>query len=225
MRSNEIEAYKKTLKLTKTQRSIIVGTLLGDGHLETQNGRKAYRLKIEHASGQEAYAAWLYEQLQDWVRTPLATKQKQVAGVTSLHFWFQTLSVVQFRFYGLQFYDDQGQKRVPKIIRRLLTPLALAVWFMDDGLAKSKHHRAVILNTQCFKRRDIIKLQDALAKRYGLETSIRIQKDGLQILITGEHAHSFMMIVAPYMLPSFSYKFGALVNNMPKEYRRRSKVG
>ena len=225
MRSNDIEAYKKTLKLTETQRSIIVGTVLGDGHLETQNGRKTFRLKIEHSSRQEAYVAWLYEQLQDWVRTPLATKQKQLAGVTSTHFWFQTLSVVQFRFYGLQFYDSLGHKQVPKIIRRLLTPLALAIWFMDDGSAKSKHHRAVILNTQCFTKSDIIRLQDALAQRYGLETNIRTQKDGLQILITGEHAHLFMTIVAPYMLPDFSYKFGALVNKMPKEYRRRSKVG
>jgi recombination protein RecA len=224
MRSTEIEAYKRTLKLTDAQRSILVGTLLGDGHLETQNGRKTYRLKIEHSSGQQAYSAWLYEQLQNWVRTPLAAKQKRLGDSVTRHFWFQTLSVVQFRFYGLQFYDAAGRKRVPKMIRRLLTPLALAVWFMDDGSAKSKHHRAVILNTQCFSRREVIRLQQALAQRYGLETTIRTQKDGLQILISGEHARAFKEIVTPFMLPGFSYKFGALVNTVPKEYRRRSKV-
>jgi hypothetical protein len=224
MRSNEIEAYKRTLKLSNTQRSIIVGTLLGDGHLETQNGRKTFRLKIEHTSSQELYTIWLYEQLQTWVQTPIAIKPKHVNGVTTTHHWFQTLSVAQFRFYGLQFYDLQGCKKVPKIIRRLLTPLALAIWFMDNGSAKSKHHRAVILNTQCFERQQIVRLQDALAQRYGLESKIRTQKDGLQILISGESAHSFMLIVLPYTLPNFYYKFGALVNAMPKEYRRRSKV-
>lgn len=224
MRSTEIEAYKSTLKLTEAQRSILVGTLLGDGHLETQNSRKTFRLKIEHSSSQSAYSAWLYEQLQEWVRTPLTTKPKKVAGKTVTHYWFQTLSVAQFRFYGLQFYDSAGRKRVPKMIRRLLTPLALAVWFMDDGSAKSKHHKAVILNTQCFSRREVIRLQQAIAQRYSVETTIRTQKDGLQILISGEHARAFMEIVMPFMQPGFLYKFGALVNTLPKEYRRRSKV-
>lgn len=217
MRSKEIEAYKKTLKLTEAQRSIIVGTLLGDGHLETQNGRKTFRLKIEHTNSQKAYSAWLYQQLQEWVRTPLATKQKKLGDTVVTHDWFQTLSVSQFRFYGLQFYDEQGRKKVPKFIRKLLTPLALAVWFMDDGSAKSKNHRALILNTHCFSRREIGILQEALEKRYKIESNIRTRKDGLQLLITGQHAERFTEIIAPHMLPSFRYKLGALVNTMPKE--------
>jgi recombination protein RecA len=217
MRSNEIEAYKKTLKLSETQRSIIVGTLLGDGHLETQNGCKTYRLKIEHSSKQAEYSAWLYQQFQQWVRTPLASKQKHLGNKVTLNDWFQTLSVAQFRFYGLQFYDKQGHKRVPKIIRRLLTPLALAVWFMDDGSAKSKNHRALILNTQCFSRREVNLLQQLLKQRYQIDSNIRTQKDGLQILITGEHAQRFYEVIAPHLLSGFRYKLGALVNKMPKE--------
>lgn len=217
MRSTEIEAYKKTLKLTEKQRSIIAGTLLGDGHLETQNGRKTFRLKIEHTSSQKAYSAWLYEQLQEWVRTPMSEKQKTLGKVIVTHNWFQTISVPQFRFYGLQFYDEQGRKKVPKLIRKLLTPLALAVWFMDDGSAKSKNHHALILNTHSFSRREIKLLQEALERRYQIESNIRTQKDGLQILITGEHAQQFYEVIAPHMLPGFRYKLGALVNTMPKE--------
>ena len=225
MRSNAIEAYKETLRLRDAQRSIIVGTLLGDGHLETQNGRKTFRLKIEHSTRQHFYVLWLYEQLQEWVRTPIAQKAKRVQGITTTHDWFQTLSMVQFRFYGSQFYDANGQKRVPKIIRRLLTPLALAVWFMDDGSAKSRQHRAVILNTHCFSRREIGLLQVALQQRYAVDSTIRTQKDGLQILVSGAHAQHFIEIILPFVLPDFYYKFGALVNDLPKEYRRRSKVG
>lgn len=224
MRSNEIEAYKGTLKLSKQQRSILVGTLLGDGHLETQNGRRTYRLKIEHGQRQQFYVEWLEQQFVAWVRTPMSVKTKLVANKLVNNVWFQTLSVAQFRFYGLQFYDESGVKRVPKVIDRLLTPLALAVWFMDDGSAKSKNHRAIILNTQGFCQTDIKRLRQALAKRYGLESKIRTQKDGLQLLLSGEHAQHFMETVLPHILPDFYYKFGALVNTMPKEYRRRSKV-
>jgi hypothetical protein len=55
MNIKEIEEIKKNLKLTKKQRGIIVGLLLGDGHLETQNNGKTYRLKVEHSLEQKDY--------------------------------------------------------------------------------------------------------------------------------------------------------------------------
>lgn len=213
MRNREIEEYKTTLKLTDAQRSIMVGTLLGDGHLETQNGRRTFRLKIEHTASQRFYVEWLYEQWKSWVLTPPAAKQKSV----STHYWFQTLSSGKMRFYGLQFYDAAGRKHVPKMIRKLLTPLAIAVWLMDDGSSKSRYHRAIIINTHCFSRSDIQLLQDALYMRYTIASQVRAQSDGLQLLITGDNARRLHDVVSPYMLPEFYYKFGALVNTLPKE--------
>jgi hypothetical protein len=224
MRSNEIEARKRLLKLSKKQRSIIVGTLLGDSHLETQNGGKTYRLKVEHSIKQADYVDWLYQQFQEWVLTPPRAKPKQLEGVRHENYCFQTLSVGQLRFYGRNFYDQTRHKYVPRQIGRWLTPLALAIWFMDDGSAKSKHHRAVILNTQGFSRKDISLLQKALLVNFQIEALPRKQKEGLQLLITGPSAEQFYKIVQPYILPDFEYKFGALVNTLPKEYRRRSKV-
>jgi len=43
MYSKEIENQKKRLKLTKRQKEILVGKILGDGHLETQDNGKTYR--------------------------------------------------------------------------------------------------------------------------------------------------------------------------------------
>jgi hypothetical protein len=224
MRSNEIELYKRSLKLSNRQRSIIIGTLLGDGHLETQNDGKTYRLKIEHSIKQSTYVDWFYREFQDWVLTQPKAKRKYLNGTELENYFFQTISVGQFRFYAKEFYKDK-RKYIPSKIGRWLTPLAMAVWFMDDGSSKSKHHRAVILNTHCFKRSDIGLLQSALLKNYGIESSLRKQKEGLQILIVGKYAEQFYEIVRPYVLPDFNYKFGALVNTLPKEYRRRSKVG
>ncbi len=225
MRSTEIESQKYLLKLTEKQRSILVGTLLGDGHMETQNNGQTYRLKIEHSIKQAAYVDWLYEQFKNWVRTLPQSKFKSINNTRYENYGFQTLSFGQFRFYAKQFYDENGRKRVPLQIRRWLSPLALAVWFMDDGSSKSKWHRAVILNTQCFNHREITSLQKALLNNFGIETSIRKQQDGLQLMAVGPHAEHFYETVQHHVLPNFYYKFGALVNILPKEYRRRSKVG
>lgn len=217
MRSKDIEAQKRSLKLNRKQRSIIVGTLLGDGHLETQNHGRTYRLKIEHSSKQAFYVDWLYEQLKDWVMTSPKSKQKLLKGVQHENYGFQTLSVGQLRFYGKNFYDSQARKCLPRQLGKWLTPLALAIWFMDDGSSKSKFHKAVILNTHCFTKRELRLVQDVLMKNFAIETTLRNQREGLQILIAGKSAESFIKLIQPYVLPDFYYKFGPLVNALPKE--------
>jgi recombination protein RecA len=210
MRSNVIEQYKLTLSLSKTQRSIIAGTLLGDGHLETQDRRHTYRLKIEHSSKQDSYVMWLYEELKNLVNTPPKSKRKILGEVEHENYYFQTLSLNQLRFYGQQFYDASGHKKVPRQIRRWLTPLAMAVWFMDDGSIKSKQHRALILNTQCFDKADIALLRDALQANFAVDARVRMQKEGPQLLIVGASAERLVAVMRPYVLPELTYKFGLL---------------
>ncbi len=209
MRSKKIEEQKSLLRLNKKQRSILIGTTLGDGHLETQNMGLTYRLKIEHSVKQAFYVDWLYEQFKDWTTTPPKSKRKVLNNVELENYYFQTLSVGQFRFYAQKFYVN-GRKVVPSQIGHWLTPLAIAVWFMDDGSAKSKDHRALILNTQGFTRKDIEILRKALVDKYNIEAVFRTQKDGLQLIIVGESAERFYKLVQPHMLPGFEYKFGAI---------------
>ena len=57
----------------------------------------------------------------------------------------------------------------------------LAVWFMDDGSIKSKHHRALILNTQCYTDTDLHRLQKVIIGKYKITTKLRKQKEGKQI--------------------------------------------
>ena len=47
--------------LTKNQQEILVGLLLGDGHLETRNNGRTYRLKVEHSDEQSDYTEWLFQ--------------------------------------------------------------------------------------------------------------------------------------------------------------------
>lgn len=216
MRSKQIELYKSSLKLSKRQREILVGTLLGDGHLETQNGGRTYRLKIEHSLKQQFYVSWLHEQFQFWVRTTPKNKVKFVQGKQVLNYGFQTLSVAQFRFYGFQFYGS-SRKVIPKRVARWLTPLAVAVWFMDDGSYKSKQHHSLILNTHCYSRSELNKLIDIFDKKWDIEANLRPQKDGLQLMFNGPNAVKLKKLIEPFVLPEFSYKFGILNNTLPKK--------
>jgi len=93
------------------------------------------------------------------------------------------------------------------LIHRWLTPIALAVWYMDDGSIKSHVHRALILNTQSYRVEELKVLQKALLDRYGIQTIQRKQPEGHQLYILSETAYLFVGLIWPHILPSMRYKF------------------
>jgi|SRR3989344_7379032 len=213
MRSNEIESYKKTLTLTDRQREVLIGTLLGDGHLETQNNGRTYRLKIEHTLWQKEYVDWLYELFRDWVTTSPRKRNQSVLGKPYEKYGFQTLSHGAFRFYAQQFYLKK-RKILPRLLAKWLSPLVMAVWFMDDGSIKSNRHRALILNTQCFTRGENLKLIEVIQKKFGIIMSLRPQRNLYQLYIGSESVGTFADLIRPYILSSMRYKLGKLGNTI-----------
>lgn len=217
MRSNVIERYKATLQLTKKQKMIVIGLMLGDGHLETQNQGKSYRLKVEQTEKRSWYINWLYTHFQKWVLTPPRVKTKKRNERITQSISFQTLSHPSFNFFAKEFYSVKT-KKIPASIRTILSPLAMAVWFMDDGSLKSKHHRALILNTHCFTHDDLVLIQETFLKKYGLQAGIRKQREGSQLIFTEPSASRFAAIIWPELLPEFRYKLGKIgLTQLPKE--------
>ncbi len=205
MYSKKIENYKKNLKLSRLQKEILIGLMLGDGHLETQNNQ-TYRLKIEHSIKQKLYTDWLYRICNKWVLTKPKSRIKEFKGKQYLNCYFNTISHGAFRFYAQQFYRAK-KKIVPKLIHRWLTPLAFAVWFMDDGSIKSKSHQARILNTQGFEKKDVQRLTEILRMKFDLKASLRKQREGYQIMIAGgESAQKLYHLLDSQLLPSMRYK-------------------
>ena len=183
--------------------------MLGDGHLETQNNGKTYRLKVEHSIKQKEYVDWFYQEFKEWILTKPKKKRKIRNGKLSYNYWVNTLSSGSFRFYAHQFYEGK-KKIIPKLIHRWLTPLSLAVWFMDDGSIKSKHHRARIINTQGFEKREVLRLIKVLDEKFDLKCKLRKQKEGYQIMILAESADRFAGIVKDHLCSSMKYKIKGL---------------
>lgn len=217
VRSNKIEAYKTGLKLSDFQRELLIGKLLGDGHLETQNGGRTYRLKIEHSYLQKEYVDWQYEIFKDWVPTPPKEKYQNVLGIRYRKYYFSTVSHGAFRFYAQQFYH-KGKKVLPKLIKRWLSPLAMAIWFMDDGSVKSSRHRALIINTQSFSKPETLRLAEILKEKYGIEMNLRKQSrkkvEIYQLITKKGSAEKLVPLIAPHIVPSMKYKLGIVGNTI-----------
>jgi len=223
MHSKKLEGLKKNLALTRIQKEIIVGKLLGDGHLESSNKGMTYRLKVEHSIKQKDYVDWLYGQFKEW--TNIAPKMKrryskfpnESAGIFD-KYGFTTYSHGSFRFYGKQFYPKK-KKIIPKMINKLLTPLSIAIWYLDDGSFKSEKHKTFIIHNHAYQKKDLKIAQKALQK-FGIKTNLHKQnrKDGLywRIYVLSESAGIFKKLIEPTInqIPSMKYKLG---NNLPKE--------
>jgi len=216
MHSRKIEAYKRTLKLTQEQREVLVGILLGDASLESLNGGRTYRVKIEQSDRHRAYIRHLHALFRPWVLTGPLEKLRTLANGSQATSWaFQTVSHGAFRFYAHQFYLH-GKKRVPKSIRRWLTPRGLAYWFMDDGSMKSRQSKGVVFNTQRFTRADVEKLIEVLRIRFGLNTKVRHQREGNQIYVSGGSFDDLQRWLDSYLIPEMRYKFPVRRTRLPK---------
>ena len=206
MRSTILEEYKKTLILTSVQREIIVGLLLGDGHLETANGR-TYRLKVEHGIAQKEYVDWLYQKLSDWISQSPKARVKNSFGKPITSYGFTTYSSGSLRFYAQQFYDGK-KKVVPMAINKWLTPLALAIWFMDDGSWKSSHHRTYIIHTLGYAKRELALIQKVLKQKFDIDVGIHKQYDRYRLYVYSGSSKQFKELIEPHMIPSMKYKLG-----------------
>ena len=219
MYSKNLEAYKKNLILTKTQRDLIIGMLLGDGHLESQDKGRTYRLKVEHSIVQKNYVDWLYKEFSKWTGQPPKERIKNSFGKEKASYGFNTYSSGSLRFYGQQFY--QGNKKViPKLIKKLLSPLAIAVWFMDDGSFKSTHHRTYIIHTLGYAKDELEIIREAFIK-FGITIGIHKQYNKWRIYIYSDSAQAFKQLIEPYIIPSMRYKLG----NEFVSPDRRNKLG
>ena len=146
--------------LNDEQKQVLIGTLLGDGHLETRNDGKTYRFKFAQSNLHKAYLFHVYHVFRNLTLT--APKQK-ANGM----WYFNTISSACFRPYAEQFYGSE--KGVPQLIDQWLTPKVLAYWYLDDGSMKSKQSKGVLFNTHSFTLSDIERLCEILQSKFELK--------------------------------------------------------
>src|SRR3989344_6718 len=190
-------------KLSSFQREVLVGLLLGDGHLETQNGGRTYRLKVEHSESQRDYTEWLFR-----LFFPLCEQAVLYRKTKNekLYVGFRTRSLGIFRFYAQQFYEEK-EKIMPKIIGKLLSETALAIWFLDDGSKKSARHKTYNIHSLGFTKGELIDMQEVLHEKFLIEVSLHRQKGKYYRLYVQSNSTSrFREIIEPYIVKFASMK-------------------
>jgi hypothetical protein len=111
------------------------------------------------------------------------------------------------RIYKWHRYFYRGRRKVvPPDIARHLSPLAVAVWFMDDG---ASDFAGVTFQTHSFRLNEVRLLADSLRSSLGVIANLR-RNEGAWILYVGaSELPRFRDLVSRYILPDLSYKLMA----------------
>jgi len=185
--------------LNQVQISVLVGSLLGDGTLRKALGKLNALFEVNHTVKQKDYVDWKYKQLKLFVLT--SPKARKGNG-SRIAYRFTTQSLPVFTQLYDRFYQNK-RKIIPSDLQ--LDPLALAVWFMDDG---SKSRSSFYLNTQQFFLEDQYKLLKLLKEQFNFMASLNKDKIYYRIRINTESSKRFKEIIQPFILSSMKYKLG-----------------
>lgn len=182
--------------LTQRQKSIIIGSVLGDGYLRIVPGRKDAFLEVNHSIKAKDYVLWKYSELKNICES--APKERIIDERRTAYRFF-TKQHPEITEIFKKFYID-NRKIIPKIE---LDELMLAVWFMDDGSKTNKGD--VYLNTQQFSMNDQKKLLNFL-RNLGIKARLNKDKKYYRIRILKESLAHFNKIISPHVVSSMKYK-------------------
>ncbi|MDD5318869.1 MAG: hypothetical protein PHF79_03615 [Candidatus Pacebacteria bacterium] len=183
--------------LSQIQLAVIIGSLLGDGYIRTIPGRKNSFLEINHSIKQKEYVDWKYEILKE---ITVSGPKSRIIDKVRTAYRFYTKQLPELTQLEKRFYQN-GKKVIPNDL--IISPLSLAVWFMDDG---SKCRECdVYLNTQQFGLEDQMRLLDTL-KAFNIDARLNKDKVYKRIRFMKSSLAQFRNLVKPYIIPSMKYK-------------------
>lgn len=193
--------------MTKIQKAIIIGSILGDGFLQ-KTGSKNARLRLEHSLKQKEYLLWKCQILGNYFQSKpqILERNNPIFGKTYQYIRAQSYSGSEFGNLCHLFYVD-GKKIIPNKISDLLKdPLSLAVWFMDDGYFYQRDKIAYIYLPK-YDQISINNLLDVLKVNFNLSPALKVKKRGEYVLnFSVVETKKLMQIIKPFVILSMSYK-------------------
>jgi ubiquinol-cytochrome c reductase cytochrome b subunit len=185
--------------------TIIFGSLLGDAYAEKHgNGT---RISFYQEASHKAYLLWLHNLIasKGYCSNNKPKIQTRIGKYGKLRYIirFKTYTFTSLNWIHEVFYSSH-KKVLPFCIDQYLSPLALAIWIMDDGGRLSS---GIKLSTNNFTLSEVNRLCLLLNNKYNLIATVNLaDKDQYIIYIQKKSMNRLANIVGPYIHSSMKYK-------------------
>ena len=193
------------------QVQVILGSLMGDGNVSpNRRDRSGARFRMGHGAKQAAYLDWKVSLLDNIPHSKTSNAKGAIfADFTPL----PELGVLHDAVY----FGD-GKKHLTWDYLKSLTPLALAVWYMDDGCfmvrSKGVQERTrggtgrIEICVEAMSAGSRERLAGYLRDTHGLDVKV-VSRGARKVSVlqfTTSASEKFQKIIAPYVHPSMEYK-------------------
>lgn len=203
--------------LTKTQEEMLIGTMMGDGHIcSTRTDQSTAKFQLVHGKKQEGYLRAKMDilrpftsKIQSYVERKKGEEYAKsaypmVRGYTYRH--------PVFSFYRDLFYEN-GRKTFKNIWDRV-THTSLGYWYLDDGTVEGSGFRILVSKKM---RNDALKAIEVLREKFGYLAYHReaYGQSGVDhIRISTESSELFYHeCLKPILVPCVSYKVSYYSDN------------
>lgn len=190
--------YGKAVKPTQRQLEILIGHILGDGSLRRDGANTTG--KISQGIAQLDYATWKANELKPLAGEIKVFVRKTADHRTGIHYSSADAHIYanpELNWLYYMFYAT-SKKELNEDLIEYITPLSLAVWFMDDGFLSTSGGYCIA--TQSFNRVSLIK---KIFSKFGIE--VTVTKAGITYIKKGT-AQRFVNFILPHIHDTLRYK-------------------
>lgn len=211
---DKMASRRQNIQITQEQKEYIFGTLLGDGNLRYCGKHTIYG-RINHSIIQEEYCQYKQKILKNLTYpVKYTSKYLKTTNKTYKQCYFCFKPNMELISIYNMFYKN-GKKDIPEDLS-LLTPKALAWWFMDDGT--SSGNCSISIATCSFSLEGLLRLQKYLKEVYNISTTI--QKD-FKLYFHAKSAVEFYNLIKDYIIENMQYKFKYILKNISADLKLR----
>lgn len=223
------------IPLSQSVKSIILGSVLGDGSLLINNGYRNAVFTFRHSIIQKEYFDWKVKTLDEISSLNSVHLQEPDGYSKNKKIIFKSKAIEQLT----EIYNVLKVKKKIFIRRSWLnhlTPLSLAIWWCDDGTLTSS---GGVFCTYGFPEEQVITLAKYLEVVWGLNARCCVIKTKIKLLESGNHnkgiyfkvwlnkteVKKFLRIIIPYIpVKEMIYKILLIYKDLDFQQRWISEV-
>jgi len=219
--ANFIKRKKNETPLTFRQKEILYGAMMGDA--KRQHSKSNSSAGFGQGEKQYEYLMWKHNEFRNIVSDKALRRIEQIdkRGYNNSIMWrFYTKANTDIEKCMDEFYGKNG-KQINKNILNKLSPLSIAVWYMDDGLTcwgdNSRKQGwnptpEVKICTDSYSKESCNNIVEWFKERWNIDSHLRergIRSDGgmsYRVVLKYTSAYFFLDLIRPHIIPSMLYK-------------------
>lgn len=204
---------------------------LGDSYLTPAHKRPNVRMNYTHCPKQMAYGYWKKAVIEQLTPKPVRVYNRVAKlnnGKSYEQISFESVSHPLFKRIRKLAYLNR-KKTITERLLAYLTPLGLAIWYMDDGSINITKRDGKLRGRQIFLHTACSEAEADTVRNYFLCTwgiiwkkfKIRQDSDRFSLNANCENAIKFFQIISQNVHPSMRYKMDLqYYNNTGRNYKR-----